>query len=109
MVNTPLVPGAATFGHSSGPGQKIEETPIEQFGSGLAGGFFCGPRVVETVSDGTKKDRREDSVCAECGSANNLKLCSGCKVVRFCGRECHAAAWNKWHKKECKKMQQARG
>jgi hypothetical protein len=31
-----------------------------------------------------------------------LQLCSGCKLVRYCGRECQAAAWRAVHRHTCK-------
>ncbi|KAK5106165.1 hypothetical protein LTS08_000282 [Lithohypha guttulata] len=32
----------------------------------------------------------------------DLKICSGCKVARFCGEQCQRQAWKKYHKYECK-------
>lgn len=32
----------------------------------------------------------------------DLKICSGCKVARFCGEQCQRQAWKKYHKHECK-------
>jgi hypothetical protein len=32
----------------------------------------------------------------------SLHLCAGCKLVRYCGRECQAAAWRAVHKHTCK-------
>jgi hypothetical protein len=106
LFSFPMVPGGATVGQQAGRGQTVTETP---FGGGMefARGMFA-PRMVETVSDGTRKDRREDSVCAFCGASEDLKVCAGCKVVRFCSRECQAEAWKAWHKKECKKIQASR-
>jgi hypothetical protein len=31
-----------------------------------------------------------------------LQLCSGCKLVRYCGRECQMAAWRAVHRHTCK-------
>ncbi len=109
-MSFPLMPGAATLGQVAGRGQTVTETPV---GGGMefARGMFgpAGPpRMVETVADGTIKDRREDSVCSQCGAAEDLKLCAGCKVVRFCSKECQTDAWKAWHKKECKKIQASR-
>lgn len=60
--------------------------------------------MAETVRDGTIKDPAKTSCCIVCGSPNNLKLCSACKLVRYCGRECQMADW-KNHKELCKKKQ----
>ena len=34
---------------------------------------------------------------------NNLLKCSGCKVVKYCSRECQKKDWAR-HKKDCKKL-----
>lgn len=107
----PMMPGGAGFGQAPpGSGERVVKTPIE--GMEFAGGMFGGgpPVTVETIADGTKKDRKEDTVCAECGSAGDgdLKVCGGCKMVRFCSKECQVAAWKSWNKRECKKIQQSR-
>ena len=47
------------------------------------------------------------TVCDQCGktaaqaSVNNLKACSQCHAVRYCGAECSVAAWP-GHKAACK-------
>jgi len=41
-------------------------------------------------------------MCANCGkSGDNLKYCSACKVVKYCGAECQRSN-RKLHKEECK-------
>ncbi|KAL7447772.1 hypothetical protein ACHAWC_000094, partial [Mediolabrus comicus] len=46
------------------------------------------------------------SSCANCGKgeedAGDLKTCTGCKMTRYCNRECQLAH-RPQHKKECKK------
>ncbi|KAK2749771.1 hypothetical protein FQN55_003007 [Onygenales sp. PD_40] len=32
----------------------------------------------------------------------NLSVCSGCRVVKYCGMRCQAESWASSHKKECK-------
>ena len=32
----------------------------------------------------------------------DLKICTGCKIARFCGKACQTQAWKKYHKHECK-------
>ena len=39
--------------------------------------------------------------CSGCGSQQNLKTCSKCRVARFCSAECVARAWPE-HKPNCK-------
>jgi hypothetical protein len=36
------------------------------------------------------------------GLGKPLQLCSGCKLVRYCGRECQMAAWRAVHRHTCK-------
>eukprot|EP00198_Chlamydomonas_reinhardtii_P010112 XP_001699449.1 predicted protein [Chlamydomonas reinhardtii] len=43
-------------------------------------------------------------VCVACGKMyHKTQLCSRCKSVRYCGRECQSAHW-KEHKQECPKL-----
>ena len=46
------------------------------------------------------------SLCANCGkgeeSAGDLKVCTACKMVKYCNRDCQIAH-RPQHKKECKK------
>lgn len=59
-------------------------------------------------ADGTKwrtsesghKTRVSDK-CDKCGSKENLKNCSKCHTVAYCGRECQVSDWPK-HKQICK-------
>ena len=45
--------------------------------------------------------------CAACGKADeNLKQCSACKSVLYCGRSCQLTH-RKDHKKECKRIEKA--
>lgn len=48
--------------------------------------------------------------CAQCGArpggtpgCEKLRLCSGCRKVRYCSEECSRAAWRQGHKGECRK------
>ena len=38
--------------------------------------------------------------CANCKSAENLKLCGKCKMTKYCSRECQLAHWS-IHKEVC--------
>eukprot|EP00756_Hemistasia_phaeocysticola_P034696 Hpha_TRINITY_DN16537_c0_g8::TRINITY_DN16537_c0_g8_i1::g.136557::m.136557 len=40
-----------------------------------------------------KPQRPVPQTCDNCGSAESLKLCGGCKQVAFCGTVCQRAAW----------------
>ncbi|XP_055333739.1 uncharacterized protein LOC129585171 isoform X2 [Paramacrobiotus metropolitanus] len=44
----------------------------------------------------------EDKFCAKCfGVSDKLRVCSGCKVHRYCGEDCQRSDWKKEHKLEC--------
>ena len=48
----------------------------------------------------------DDNTCANCGKGEeenrNLKTCTACKMVKYCGRDCQIAH-RPQHKRECKK------
>jgi hypothetical protein len=45
--------------------------------------------------------------CAECGTGGRLRLCRGCRAVRYCGEECARRAWKGGHRAECLAAQAA--
>ncbi|KAJ5083485.1 hypothetical protein N7456_012912 [Penicillium angulare] len=45
--------------------------------------------------------------CPVCGKSDNLLRCSGCKVLRYCGRD-HQAAHRQAHKSACREVRLAR-
>ncbi|KZS91164.1 hypothetical protein SISNIDRAFT_457161 [Sistotremastrum niveocremeum HHB9708] len=51
----------------------------------------------------TRSERiRMDSCCAWCHEYSvGLKKCSRCEKVKYCGKGCQKAHWNKSHKSEC--------
>lgn len=55
---------------------------------------------------GVKKLNSTDAecACAECGKVgDDHKLCSSCKSVKYCSRQCQLKSWPS-HKEECKKQ-----
>lgn len=43
------------------------------------------------------------AACSHCGvTAADLKTCTRCRAVNYCGRECQAAHWKAGHKQQCK-------
>ena len=45
-----------------------------------------------------------DAACAaNCGEVNANFVCGGCKLVRYCSKDCQKADWKKNHKKLCVK------
>ena len=47
-----------------------------------------------------KGDIISECICNRCGSTG-IKVCSGCKKVRYCSRECQKEDWSD-HKQDCK-------
>jgi hypothetical protein len=49
-----------------------------------------------------------DDVCASCGitqgNGTKLKICTACKLMKYCSVECQKNHW-KHHKKACKKRE----
>ena len=42
------------------------------------------------------------NVCAFCGlTENRLMVCSRCKVMKYCSRECQRTHWNESHRRDC--------
>ena len=55
-------------------------------------------------------DESDDNpkVCAACGrKGNSLKMCTGCHLVHYCGRQCQMDH-RKAHKKICKEQEKKR-
>jgi hypothetical protein len=54
-----------------------------------------------------------DRCCAMCGAASGaggglLRLCSGCRSVRYCSQDCYKAGWKGGHRQECAALAAAR-
>lgn len=45
------------------------------------------------------------ATCARCHREDQLKLCSGCRAVKYCSKECQISDW-KAHKAICRKDSQ---
>ena len=59
--------------------------------------------VVKHVSDGSLMTIATASQlrrCVQCG-AHAKRTCSGCRLVRYCGRKCQRIHWKEHHKSEC--------
>ena len=61
--------------------------------------------IVKNMSTAGDSSNNVHDICANCGkgaeSINNLKACTGCKMVKYCNRECQIAHYPQ-HKKECR-------
>jgi TPR repeat protein len=58
-------------------------------------GSSVSPEGQAVASDGGWVD-----FCTNCGELELVKWCSGCNIVKYCGRECQKVHW-KYHKKAC--------
>ncbi|GJE93652.1 zf-MYND domain-containing protein [Phanerochaete sordida] len=79
-------------------GQQIVATEVLD-AEGKPTGVFLEEGVAKS-----RRDHPDTTACANCGSPNNLKVCSGCKKKYFCSRSCQRVSWAQGHKKECKAM-----
>lgn len=89
--------------------------PVPQLTAGvLAGARNQEVNVAETVAHAIARRAFQDAgvlapVCAACGKQDKpLKVCSRCKVERYCDRSCQRAAWD-LHKPFCARIAQAAG
>lgn len=49
------------------------------------------------------------TACDGCGKmCEKISKCGGCLINRYCGAECAKKAWKNGHKKECKKLADAK-
>ncbi|KAI8473915.1 MAG: hypothetical protein J3K34DRAFT_518623 [Monoraphidium minutum] len=69
-----------------------------------------GDAVVEAVR--VEGPRLHAVACAACGRAAapgvQLKLCVGCRSVRYCSEACAKAAWPAGHREECRELKAQR-
>lgn len=61
---------------------------------------------------GTPRPRPETALtkyeCAACDAVCATKVCTGCRVIRYCSKECSRSHWKTGgHKKECKKLKRS--
>lgn len=64
-------------------------------------------------SQQSQKDTFHNHQCARCGkqepteeSAKKFAVCSQCKSIRYCSKDCQVAHWKQGHKNICKKQAQ---
>ncbi|EFN51556.1 hypothetical protein CHLNCDRAFT_140026 [Chlorella variabilis] len=87
------------------PGLKGEEPLLVEYrqealagnGGATAGSRPCSAQGLAEAEEGP--------CCARCGggpgAAAALRFCSGCRAVRYCGRDCQLADWDAGHCAEC--------
>lgn len=78
----------ATHNGTLKKGQKIVKTPVLD-----EHGVPTGTYLEEAVNE-TRRDRLSNTACANCGSPNDLKACSGCKQMYYCSRSCQRVSLN---------------
>ena len=47
------------------------------------------------------------NLCASCLKSNPSKRCGGCKITKYCSKECQIKHWKSGHNKQCKKLKKA--
>jgi hypothetical protein len=60
------------------------------------------PGAAAALADAIKDTSQSSSGGEASTHSKPLQLCSGCRLVRYCGRECQMAAWRAVHKHTCK-------
>ncbi|XP_066287919.1 protein fem-1 homolog A-like isoform X3 [Branchiostoma lanceolatum] len=59
-----------------------------------------GIKLIQEAKE-TKLLRCCNPKCGKPGYRSTLKLCAGCKLTRYCGRDCQKQHWSVGHKKCC--------
>ena len=61
--------------------------------------IYCPPEGIFGMPSLLKKQKHE--CCGFCNKTSEfLKLCTQCRVVKYCDKQCQTSDWKK-HKKEC--------
>jgi hypothetical protein len=68
--------------------------------------FTTGKRTTTSITTTPEKMKRlawGGEICHNpgCSKVKDLKLCSNCREVRYCSKECQKAHWKPIHKAEC--------
>jgi len=87
----PMGPNAHMAGRigPAPPGQQVH-TPV--------GG---GDDIFMSETLRTARDDAATALCDACGSPAHLRVCAGCRKVRYCGPACQKKAWKAGHKQLC--------
>ncbi|KZS89758.1 hypothetical protein SISNIDRAFT_458432 [Sistotremastrum niveocremeum HHB9708] len=73
--------------------------PLKTFDERTVSGKTSLPSYMqETVSD--RRDKARIALCATCGTPHELKACSRCRKIWYCGAEHQKQHW-KAHKRNC--------
>eukprot|EP00884_Botryococcus_braunii_P005384 jgi/Botrbrau1/14847/Bobra.0326s0001.1 len=93
----------------SNPSEAVEKQELggSHASKGGKGSEIAGTRNSSEVAGKQAQPTKSDPACANCGKCNKdgdgvkLKLCSGCNIVFYCGRDCQVLHWPS-HKATCK-------
>ncbi|KAJ7904860.1 MM3350-like domain-containing protein [Mycena leptocephala] len=94
------------FAFSGDSAPKGTHRTVIPTGTGLAFNPFgknsplTGAFQTEVVRD--RRDKRASALCACCGKPITApRMCSACKKVYYCDRDCQTTHWKKEHKRQC--------
>lgn len=69
----------------------------------------AGAEIPWKISEIPWRKKRVKKQCHHCGAVNSkevqLRVCGGCKNVRYCTRRCQKQSWNSKHRISCKSKQ----
>jgi hypothetical protein len=85
----------------------LQGLPVEQQGCFHAGCLQSLPThataaLAEACAYSGSRGNVQPAPASAVTDPKPLQLCSGCKLVRYCGRECQMAAWRAVHRHTCK-------
>ncbi|KAI8472905.1 MAG: hypothetical protein J3K34DRAFT_502069 [Monoraphidium minutum] len=97
--------GGGSSRHSSGGGSGASGSD--------ASGSGCSPSEATQAAAATPAPAPPPLSCLQCGGATmadgaRLKLCKGCRSVRFCSDACLNLGWKAGHKAQCVALKAAR-
>lgn len=91
--------------------QHVQRRPYPQHLSFSQAGFSAGLQLALSglAEAAAAPPASPPRVCAApgCGAVHGLRLCAGCRSVRYCGEACSRAHWRA-HKAKCRRLQAAR-
>ena len=95
---------------------KLNAESISQKFDLLLKSIYCWRKYTEEADKPENKDTLLNNIknlteltkqnCAQCGKNADpvLRVCGGCKILRYCSNECQVENWRNSHKEDCKKF-----
>jgi hypothetical protein len=92
----------ASSSSSSGPALPARQQPMQA----SAGAAPAGPPSTPSDADSSPSSKvKPAKPCANCGELfPKLKLCTRCRSVSYCCKDCQVAHWKAGHKRECQEQ-----